>query len=67
MTMLLSFGCLFFVSGWWFVCDGELCCLCLVLRVVWVYKWCISSQVCIVAVVFVCMKPVCVVSVVTSD
>ena len=20
-----------FVSVWWFVCDGELCCLCLVL------------------------------------
>ena len=52
------------------VCDGELCCLCLVLllRFVWVHEWCISSQVCIVAVVmYMCafkMNPVCVVCVV---
>ena len=58
------------MGGWWFVCDVELCCLCLVLllRFVWVYEWCISSQVCIVAVLCVqLMNPVCVVCVVTSD
>ena len=40
------------------VCDGELCCLCLVLllRFVWEYEWCISSQVCIVPVVYVCIS-----------
>ena len=44
------------MGGWWFVCDGELCSLCLVLllRFVWVYEWCISSQVSIVAVLYVC-------------
>ena len=42
--------------GRWFVCDGLLCCLCLVvlLRFVWVCLWCISSQVCIVDVLSVC-------------
>ena len=46
------------MSGWLFVGDGELCCLCLVLllRFVWVYEWLISSQVCIVAVVYVCIS-----------
>ena len=41
-----------------FVCDGLLCCLCLVLllRFVWVSEWCISSQVCIVAVLSVCIS-----------
>ena len=43
------------MGGWWFVCDVELCCLCwmFLLRFVWVYEWCISSQVCIVAVVYI--------------
>ena len=46
------------MGGCLFVCDGELCCLCLVLllRFVLVYEWCISSQVCIVAVVYVCIS-----------
>ena len=57
---------------WWFVCDGEMCCLCLVLllRFVWVYEGCISSQVCIVAVLYVCNSDepnVCCVWFVTSD
>ena len=44
------------MGGWWFVCAGELCWLCLVLllRFVWVYEWYISIQVCIVAVLYVC-------------
>ena len=47
-----------FVMGSCVVCDGELRCLCLMLllRFVWVYEWCISSQVCIVAVVYVCIS-----------
>ena len=28
----------------------------MLLRFVWVYEWCISSQVCIVAVVYVCIS-----------
>ena len=28
----------------------------LLLRFVWVYEWCISSQVCIVAVLYVCIS-----------
>ena len=40
------------------MCDGDLCCLCLVLLLhfVWVYEWCISSQVCIFTVVYVCIS-----------
>ena len=36
------------------VCDGELCCLCLVLLLhfVWVYEWCISNHVCFL---FICL------------
>ena len=50
-----------FVGGWCFVSDGSLCwmCLMLLLRFVWVCEWCISSQVCIVAVlsVFISDEP----------
>ena len=57
MMMFLSFGWLWFVSGWSFVGDGLLCwlCLALLLRVMWVYEWCISSRVCIV-VLSVCVS-----------
>ena len=41
------------MGGWCFVCDGL--CLVLLLRFVWVCEWCISSQVCIVAVLSVCI------------
>ena len=46
------------MGGLCFVSDGELCCLCLVLllRFLWVYEWCISSQVCIAAVIYVCIS-----------
>ena len=59
MTMFLSFGdCCLWVGGCYFVCGGELYCLCLVLlRFVWVYEWCIL-------LFFLCaiqMNPVCVV------
>ena len=48
---------MFFVLWLIVVCDGELCCLCLVLlRFAWVYEWCIPSQVSIVAVLSVCIS-----------
>ena len=51
------------LGGWYFVCDRELCCLCLVLlRFVWMCEWCISIQVCIVAVYLCAIQ-----CVVTSD
>ena len=48
------------------VCDGL--CLVLLFHFVWACEWCISSQVCIVAVLSVSfqMNPVCVVRVVTG-
>ena len=47
-----------FVMGCCVVCDGLLCCLCLMLllRFVWVCEWCISSQVCIEAGLSVCIS-----------
>ena len=53
------------MGGCCFVGDGPLCWMCwpLLLRVVWVCEWCISSRVCIIIVFVFQMNSVCVVCV----
>ena len=50
--------CCLWVGRWWFDGDGLLCwlCLALLLRVVWVCEWFISSRVYIVVVLSVCIS-----------
>ena len=54
MTMFVLW--LIVVCEW--VGDGLVCwmCLALLLRVVWVCEWCISSRVCLVVVLSVCIS-----------
>ena len=61
------------MGGWWFVCDGELCCLCLVLLFCYVLCGCMNGASpvwFVLSLLYMCafqMNPVCVVCVVTSD